>query len=88
MGILTRLLIPRGIRRAAHPGRAIKRAVTPKVVEKARRALSPLDNAAYGVARKLNTKPRRRSPAPSYRHGTCSVKHRSIDAMSRCRRTN
>jgi hypothetical protein len=33
-----------------HPGRAVKRAVTPKAVKRARRALSPIDNMKYGSA--------------------------------------
>jgi hypothetical protein len=32
LGFFTRLLIPRSVRRAAHPGRAVKRAITPKAV--------------------------------------------------------
>jgi len=66
MGFLTRRLVPRGVRRAAHPVRSVKRAVTPKVVKRARRSLSPVDNAVYSVERKLNTKPRRR--AASFTH--------------------
>ena len=30
MGFLSRLLIPRSVRRAGHPGRAVKRAITPR----------------------------------------------------------
>lgn len=60
MGFLSRMFVPRGIRRALHPGRAVKRAVTPKVIKKARRALHPIDNAVYSVTRSLNTKRRRR----------------------------
>ena len=33
MGFLSRLFIPRSVRRAMHPGRAVKRAVTPKAVK-------------------------------------------------------
>jgi hypothetical protein len=49
MGFSTRMLVLRGVRRAAHPVRSVKRAVTPKVVKRARRALSPVDNAVYSV---------------------------------------
>jgi hypothetical protein len=88
VGFLSRLFIPRGVRRAAHPGRAVKRAVTPKSVKRARRAMHPLSNAVYSFERSLNTKPRRRGPkAPVYRHGACTVNHRSPEAASRCRRT-
>jgi hypothetical protein len=70
MGFLTRLLIPRGVRRATHPVRSAKRAVTPKSVKKVQRAAHPVSNAKYSVERSLNTKPRkhaaptRTKPAP------------------------
>lgn len=85
MGFLSRMFVPRGIRRALHPARAVKRAVTPKVIKKATRALHPIDNAAYSVTRALNTKPRRRSKTPVYNHGSCPVNHRSADAAAKCR---
>lgn len=87
VGFLTRLFIPRGVRRAMHPGRAVKRAVTPKSVKRARRAMHPVSNAVYGVERSLNTKPRRNSSSPVYHHGTCTVNHRSPEAAAKCRRT-
>ncbi len=88
MGFLSRLFIPRSVRRAAHPGRAIKRAVTPKSVKRARRAMHPVSNAVYSVERSLNTKPRRRATRqPVYHHGTCTVDHRSPQAAEKCRRT-
>jgi hypothetical protein len=34
MGFLSRLLVPRGVRRATHPVRTVKRAATPKVVKR------------------------------------------------------
>lgn len=60
MGMLTRMFIPRSVRRAAHPGRAVKRAVTPRSVKRARRAMHPVSNAKYSVERWFNTKPRKR----------------------------
>jgi hypothetical protein len=68
-----------------HPGRAVKRAVTPKVIKGASRALHPVDNAVYSMTRSLNTKPRRRSKAPVYNHGSSPVNHRSPDAVAKCR---
>jgi len=65
VGFFSRMFIPRSVRRAAHPGRAVKRAVTPRPVKRVRRAMSPWDNAVYGVQRSLNTKPRKRG-APRY----------------------
>jgi hypothetical protein len=87
MGFLTRLLIPRSIRRAAHPGRAVKRAITPKAVKRARRAMHPVSNAVYSVERSLNAKKPSASRAPTYHHGTCTVNHRSPEAAAKCRRT-
>jgi hypothetical protein len=55
VGFFSRLFIPRSARRAVHPGRAVKRAVTPKVVKKASRAMHPIDNAAYSVQRSVAT---------------------------------
>jgi hypothetical protein len=57
VGFLSRLFVPRGIRRSMHPVRSVKRAVTPKPIKKAMRAVHPLDNAVYAVTRSLNTKP-------------------------------
>jgi hypothetical protein len=89
VGFFSRLLIPRGVRRAVHPGRAVKRAVTPKAVKRARRAMSPIDNMKYGVERSIATSLRsgrkRRGRAPVYRHGSCPVNHRTQEAAARCR---
>jgi hypothetical protein len=95
VGFLTRLLVPRSVRRAVHPVRAVKRAATPKVVRQATRALHPIDNAVYGVERSVATslrsgrsrkaKTRRKGRAPVYRHGSCPVAHRSPEAAAKCR---
>jgi hypothetical protein len=95
VGFLSRLLVPRKVRRAAHPVRAVKRAATPKVVKKARRAMHPLDNAVYGVERSVATTlrsggkrraaGRRKGRAPVYRHGGCQVAHRTPEAAAKCR---
>jgi hypothetical protein len=60
MGFLTRALVPRGVRRAAHPARTVRRAVTPRPVKQAQRALHPVSNIIYDMERSLNTKPRTR----------------------------
>ena len=86
MGFFSRLFIPRGVRRAMHPGRAVKRAITPRPVKQLQRAMHPVGNTVYGLERSLNTKRRRRSSAPVYRHGSCPVKHRTPQAAARCRR--
>lgn len=85
MGLLGRMFVPRGVRRAMHPARTVRRAVTPRPIKQLRRAAHPLDNLAYGITRSLNTKPRRRTGGPVYRHGNCPVRHRSPGAAARCR---
>jgi hypothetical protein len=95
MGFLSRLLVPRSVRRAMHPVRTVKRAATPKVVKKAERAMHPLDNAIYSVERAATTslrsgrrkkaKARRVGRAPVYRHGSCPVAHRTPEAAAKCR---
>lgn len=92
MGFLSRLLVPRSVRRAAHPVRAVRRAATPKVVKRATRAMHPLDNAVYGIERSVVTSLRsgqKRKPgkgrSPVYRHGNCPVAHRTPEAAAKCR---
>jgi len=89
MGFLTRLLVPRSVRRAVHPGRAVKRAVTPKTIKKARRALSPIDNLQYSVERSIATSwrsgRRKKRRAPVFRHGSCTINHRTPEAAACCR---
>ena len=86
IGLFSRLSVPRSVRRAMHPVHGVKRAVTPKAIKRAGRAMHPVDNAVYGVRRSLNTK--RRAPsggAPGFRHGECPVKHRTSAAAAKCR---
>jgi hypothetical protein len=87
MGFFSRLLIPRSVRRAMHPGRAVRRAVTPKTIKKARRVLHPVDNAVYSMQRSVTTTIRsgRRRKARVWHHGTCPINHRSGQAAARCR---
>ena len=89
MGFWSRLLAPRGVRRAMHPGRAVKRAVAPKAVKRARRALSPIDNLQYSVERSIATSlrsgRRKKGRAPVFRHGSCTINHRTREAAARCR---
>jgi hypothetical protein len=91
MGFLSRLLVPRNVRRAIHPVRTVRRAATPKGVKKAQRALHPVDNIIYGAERQVITslrsgrKQRRPGQARVYRHGNCPVAHRSPEAAAKCR---
>lgn len=87
MGFFTRMFVPRSVRRAVHPGRAVKRAVTPKPIKQMRRAMHPIDNAVYGMQRSLNTKRPSRVRSAVYRHGTCTVNHRTPEAAAKCRRS-
>jgi len=68
-----------------HPVRTAKRAVTPRPIKQVRRALHPVDNAVYGMTRALNTKPRHKTKAPSYNHGSCPINHRTPAAAQKCR---
>ena len=85
MGFLSRMLTPRSVRRATHPVRTLKRVATPKMVKRAQRSLHPIDNAIYGMTRKLNTKPRSRSQSATFKHGNCQVSHRTPEAAQNCR---
>ncbi len=88
MGLLSRMLIPRKVRRVGHPGRAVKRAVTPRSVKKVRHAMHPVSNAKYSAERSLNTKRRTASRVTVYHHGSCPVNHRTAEAAAKCRRTH
>jgi hypothetical protein len=85
MGMLSRMLIPRSVRRATHPVRTVKRAVTPKPVKQIQRAMHPVSNARYSLERALTTAPRARSTQPSFTHASCPVHHRTAEAAARCR---
>jgi len=90
MGFFSRLLVPRSVRRVMHPGRAVKRAVTPQAVKKASRALHPVDNAIYSMQRSAATAigsggKSGKSGAPVFRHGNCPVRHRSTEAAAKCK---
>jgi hypothetical protein len=87
MGFLSRMFVPRGVRRAVHPARTVKRAVTPRSVKRVRHAMHTVSNATYGAKRSLNTKKRRTVETPVFHHGTCTVNHRSAETAARCRRT-
>jgi hypothetical protein len=87
VGFFSRLPVPRSVRRAVHPGRAVKRAITPKPIKKARRTLHPVDNAVYSMQRSVATSIRsgRKHKARVWRHGNCPVNHRSPEAAAHCR---
>ena len=86
VGFFSRMFVPRSVRRVIHPSRALKRAVTPKFVKRARHAMHPVGNAVYGLERSSNTKRRTPLPkAPVYMHGSCPVRHRTPGAAARCR---
>jgi len=55
VGFFSRLLVPRSVRRAAHPVRTVKRAATPKTVKKVQRSMHPIDNTIYSMERTVST---------------------------------
>ena len=98
MGFLSRLFVPRKVRRALHPvrsaKRAVRKAVVPKSVRRATYTASQLANPLsavkyHGIERPLTTALRgssaKRSTGTVYRHGNCAVKHRTAEAAKRCR---
>lgn len=91
MGFLSRVLIPRGRRRAGPAAsRAVRRAGTPKSRKRVRRGMHLLRKALHDITRSLNRNNRSvqgKKLVAVYHHGTCTVNHRSRKAASRCRRT-
>ena len=86
MGFFSRLPIPRGMRRAAHPEPAATPAATPKTVEAADHAPPAAANghsvqhsAAATIQAEAN------GNAGVFRHGDCPVNHRSAEAAAKCR---
>lgn len=80
MGFLTRRLMPRSVRRAAHPVRTVKRAATPKAVKQMRRAAHPVSNAKYSIERSLATKPRRRKRRAPVKRSAPVKRHTAVKA--------
>ena len=66
-----------------HPARTVKRAVTPKTIKKAQRALHPIDITAYQVERSLASKGSVRPNKLAYRHAGCTVDHRTAEAAAK-----
>lgn len=73
LGFLSRLLIPRSVRRATHPVRTARRAVTPRPVKKVQRAMHPLDSAVYSVERSISTSIRNGSRASKVPRATPGI---------------
>ena len=88
MGFIGRRVVPRSVRRAANPIRTLKRELTPKTIKSVRRNFSPIDNALYGVERKIFTKKRTGATSKSmtYSHEGCDVAHRTAEAAQNCRK--
>jgi hypothetical protein len=91
MGFITRRIVPRKVRRLAHPVRASKRAVVPKPVRRAlgtaQKVAHPVRTLGYSAEKAVfgpHSKTRRaRTPASSY--GNCGVHHRSRETAAKCR---
>nr|CAD47875.1 hypothetical protein [Paenarthrobacter nicotinovorans] len=98
MGFITRRLVPRKIRRAAHPVRTAKRAVyratVPRSVRRsvsaARKVAHPVRTAGYAAENAIFG-PHRRRPSrtgASVAYGTYGVRHRSPRSAANCRKCN
>lgn len=91
MGLITRLLVPRSVRRAAHPLRTVKSKATPKSVKRLRRVAHPIDSAVYATERSLTTsfrsgrRRRRGARRPVFTHPGCPIQHRTAETAKRCR---
>jgi hypothetical protein len=79
MGFLSRLLVPRGVRRAAHPMRTVKRAATPRAVKRAQRLASPIDNAVYSLERSVSTVIRHPVPTARKKKGRAASQTTRVD---------
>jgi hypothetical protein len=102
MGVLKRLLIPRSVRRAAHPVRTVRRAVTPKPIKKLKRsvyvATNPLgalegaaENAAVRALRPKKSRAKSRSSAASGASRQSASKTRDVgksEKRTTCRATS
>jgi hypothetical protein len=82
MGFLSRLLIPRSARRAVHPARAVRRAVTPRSVKKIQRSIHPLSNARYSVERSVSTQIRSAARGGRTRRNAAQVRSVSTQVRS------
>jgi hypothetical protein len=86
MGFFSRLPVPRGMRRAMHPGQAATPAVAPGAVEVAHHAPRAADNG-HSVRHPVATTAQAEAngKAGVWRHGDCPVNHRSAEAAAKCR---
>jgi hypothetical protein len=86
MGFFSRLPVPRGMRRAMHPGQAATPAAAPEAVEVAHHAPRAADNG-HSVRHPMATTAQAEAngKAGVWRHGDCPVNHRSAEAAAKCR---
>ena len=86
MGFFSRLPVPRGMRRAAHPEPAAAPAATPDAVEVAQPAAHAASNG-HPVQRSATAtiQAEANGNAGVFRHGDCPVSHRSAEAAAKCR---
>jgi hypothetical protein len=83
MGFLSRLLVRQSVRRATHPVRTVRRAVTPKSVKRARRALHPVSSCDVAADRPGRSTVGRPTPEPHHRARCLHHRYRR-DLKSRC----
>lgn len=53
MGMLKRMLVPRSVRRATHPARVARRAVTPRLIRKAQYTLHTVKHPTRHIVYKI-----------------------------------
>ena len=85
MGLFSRLPVPRGMRRAAHPEHAAAPAATPEAVEVAHHAAHPASNGHPVQPAAATSQPGADGKDGIWRHGDCPVNHRSAEAAAKCR---
>ena len=86
MGFLSRLPIPRGMRRSTQPEHAVAQAAAPEAVEVANGA--PHAAAAAHVmpsSAAATIEPAANGSAGVWHHDNCKVNHRSAEAAAKCR---
>ena len=86
MGFFSRLPVPRGLRRAAHPEPTAAPAATPEAIDAAHHAPHAADNGhAVQHSAAATIQAEANGNAGVFRHGDCPVSHRSAEAAAKCR---
>jgi hypothetical protein len=86
MGFFSRLPMPRGMRRAAHPEHAVAQAAAPEAVV-ANGASHPAVSAAHVMQPPAAAAagPAANGSTGVWHHDNCKINHRSPEAAAKCR---